>query len=361
MKEISLITSLVNFSNELNNILLRRIHLRINMLMKLIFVETKKHNLKYVCKLQNYLVNSSEAKILMLRISILEIYHAHYKNIKDTLIYININSKKIISNLYQSSHYYSNKKIEEDTIKKYLKYNLAYMCIRPVWQARSVKNIHKQLNNKSEYNEYSFFFISDYLKKSLKPYIDINQSIKYLLQDLVCINNPFTQNIMYRDYFKSFRRTPLISYKTQNYLIINLIYCIFLDNLNWYLFNNLKKEDLLKYVYHCNIINCRQREMNILIKEVVYSLRYNLIQKQKSIENYIFRLCNNFYSKTQLDTNAKESNRLNFYVNQILNSILRKRLNRFLKKKTIYYSIRTKNSVLNKLIYICNLNTSYKI
>nr|YP_009122225.1 putative group II intron reverse transcriptase/maturase protein [Vertebrata lanosa]AJH65983.1 putative group II intron reverse transcriptase/maturase protein [Vertebrata lanosa] len=59
-----------------------KIHLRILMLIKQIFIETKKHNLSYVYKLQNYLINSNELKLFELNAIISKTYFFYYKKEK---------------------------------------------------------------------------------------------------------------------------------------------------------------------------------------------------------------------------------------------------------------------------------------
>lgn len=62
-----------------------KIHLRILMLMKQIFIETRKHNLKNVYKLQNYLINSNELKVFELNQIISKVYSFYYQKEKKNI------------------------------------------------------------------------------------------------------------------------------------------------------------------------------------------------------------------------------------------------------------------------------------
>jgi len=225
MKESLFVTSLISFFNDSQNIEWKKIHLRINMLMKLILLETKKHNLQHVYKLQNYLINSNEAKIFLLYLSIARIYYLNYDKIKYELT--NINTKNIISNLYQLNKNHNQLNSIYDTINRSLKQSLVYICIKPVWKARLVKNLNKHIHNKFIYNkycEYSFFFINKYLKKKLMSYVFIDKFINEYLSNRVYLSDQFSYNIQDIRFTNWLKQNELIRENNKNNFLSNLNY-----------------------------------------------------------------------------------------------------------------------------------------
>lgn len=362
MKEDLSTTYSVSFSNHLNNIWWRKIHLRVKMLMKLILVETRKHNLQYVYKLQNHLINSNEAKVLSIKMNIFKAYSLHYKNIKNELAHINANSEKIISNLHKLSEYCKSLNFRYDLINEHLKKNLIYICIKPVWQARLIKHLNKNVDNICIYNKYSCFFMDKYLIKRLMSYMYINKSISQCICDVVGLNNQTMYISKNEKYYYRYRKSDFIQYKTQSDTIIELIYHVSLNDLAWYLFNTLKKEPLEKTIVISKKNTHCQRKEYLSAKKTIKLHDYNLVTRyQKSLDGYVVKFFQNLYKKIQLFVYIKESIELNLYISQVLHTLIKKKLNRHIKRSRIVRDLKTANVKLNRLLYVNNLNTHYNI
>lgn len=365
MTKSLLINSLVNFSNNSNNIWWKKIHLRVYMLMKLILLETKKHNLQNVYKLQNYLINSIEAKIFLLSVTIPRIYYIHYNNTKSKLNRTNKNKESVVNDLHKIIAYYANKDLTCKTINKYIKQNLVYICIQPVWKAKLVKNLNNYSYIRNIYNKYyqnSFFLVNKYFKKKLMSYIYKTKPINQCLDDIVCLSNKIRNHIFYNKHFNSFSKKSSRKNQFCSNFLIKIIYNILINDLNWYLFSVIKSETIHKKIFINKSFIPNQKKEDFVDQRLTTFSYFKLIKKdKKKLVDYIFKYCRKFYYKIKHFINIKESNKINFHVSTILNMLIRQQKKYGLKRENIFYKSRTINFTLNKIIYINNLNNKYII
>nr|ARW64956.1 hypothetical protein [Polysiphonia sertularioides] len=363
MKKSTLIKSSTYFSNVSKNIMLSKIHLRLSMLMKLIFTETKKHNLDYVYKLQNYLINCNEAKILVLSNLIPDTYYKYYDNIKNKLNNTQKNDASTRSGLYKIYEKVQKPRLERKIIKRHLEQNLVYLCIKPVWTARSIRYTNEIIRQESVYNKQkkcSFFSADPYLKKKLMSYMRAYQQVGELLEDLISLSCKSKYYIIYKKFSKNSKKTKLTWRESSEYLIVGLIYKILVNDLNWYLLNSSKKENSCKKLIKKGSQLHHRKKIDILSKKL---LRTNddrlIIRNERQLEYYTFKWFRHFYSKNKSFKKIKDSIKLNLYVNQILNSTFKKQSKSRIRKKDLLYKIKIRNSIINKLIYVNNLSTEY--
>ena len=148
-------SSLLNCDTDWKNLPWQQIQLRISRIMKQIFIASKKNNLIYVYKLQNYLLNCNEIKVLLIDQILLKItlYYTSYKNIQ--LLVKSINKFRLLYTIFtkipkKSGTFY--------IIVEHIKQTLICLSIKPSWNARIPKCRYK-LNQQSILNLSTYFKI----------------------------------------------------------------------------------------------------------------------------------------------------------------------------------------------------------
>nr|YP_009396587.1 hypothetical protein [Vertebrata australis]ARW65773.1 hypothetical protein [Vertebrata australis] len=331
-----------------------KIYLRILMLVKQIFIETKKHNLNKIYRLQNYLINSNELKIFELNKIISKIYFFYYKVEKKKCIVTSQIKLNLINNIFNINIIKSEDYV---LIKKQLKENLIFACIKPVYQARSTKFISKYEN---------LNFLDHLINKHKKYYYSSNRFITKKLTQYTYINKLIV-NFLYQssylninEIFYSNRQLYLFD-TIKNTNFIDLINQITFIDLVWYNFNQLKNEESLKTISNVNL-------NNLPISFITY-LKFLFSIKKSRIFSYIFLKTNNnrlfrklihssqnwYYAICSL-VSINLINTCNLCINQILHLRIQKKK---ASKDSIHKAMYKMNTMLNRFIYLCNVNKYY--
>nr|YP_009395568.1 hypothetical protein [Vertebrata isogona]ARW64500.1 hypothetical protein [Vertebrata isogona] len=347
-----------------------KIHLRIFMLVKQILIETKKHNLNNVYKLQNYLINSNELKIFELNKIMSKVYFFYYKKEKKKHINTNKFKLELINNIFDVNTL----KTEDFTlIKKKLKENLIYACIKPVYQARSTKfiNKYKNLSNLDCYinnNKYYYYSSNKFMIKKLKQYSYIKKLIANFLHTNSCLDiheifySKKTLNLNQLNYSLNLFDTI----KDNNLLC--LLNQIILHDSTWHNFSQLKKEKNLMTLKSKKLYNIKPNHTSIFKSFKIYLRLFFTIKKSrifkhillKTVDSSLFRkliqLYQNWYCKIKPFVSININNICNICINHLIYIWIK-------KKKSLHYNIMRLiyiiNAKLNKFVYLSNINKYY--
>nr|YP_009397830.1 hypothetical protein [Sonderella linearis]ARW67016.1 hypothetical protein [Sonderella linearis] len=347
-----------------------KINLRILMLQKKIYIASKKCNLYYLYKVQNYLMNSNEAKVLAIH-KTLEYISRYYNTYNKEQYVVNNYDKVLILKFLYYFEYLKNQifiKIIEN-IKQYL----LYLCIQPEWKAKFSKKIDHYFYDLDllKINNYTKkYYFNLHIIQKLRGNKFITQSIKNWLHNNHCINfDHISKASFQKNEMKDYSDTSIIlSYL---YRFLNKIILI---DYNWYFFYNLKNNFILKriksknnYILYINEKNnIYLYSLHKIIKLTLYrinhfnylkinsSLKKNtLLYKFSIILQELYKLKLNFISLKKVKITC-------FIVNKSLHHWLKKHIkinNYFIKYKKNYINIY--NDFLNRDIYNQNINKYY--
>nr|YP_009395362.1 hypothetical protein [Polysiphonia infestans]ARW64342.1 hypothetical protein [Polysiphonia infestans] len=329
------------------------------MLINQIFIETKKHNLNLVYRLQNYILNSDELKLFVLNKIMPKLYILFYINKKKNFNLDILENEKINNKDYI-------------TLIELVRQNLIYICTKPVFKARSIQSLRNYNNlfipiRKLTESKYYYYLSNKYITKKIMLPAYIKNTIIHLLD-----------SISYLDLsklYKSKHNTNSDRYNSLSYLknfdninfSIQIIDQIYLTDSSWYKFNSMKnrnrKEDFRKH------LKSEKSEISYLIEyfkhyfkrkflisksRISYYLSTN-IKKNSLIKkiNYLYQswylLIDEFISEFMV-------NKFNLLINKILNLLIKKNK---LYPANYINNIYKINTQLNKLNYLFNLNKSY--
>nr|YP_009394320.1 hypothetical protein [Leptosiphonia brodiei]ARW62882.1 hypothetical protein [Leptosiphonia brodiei] len=348
-----------------------KIFLRVQMLVNQVYIETKKHNLKRVYRLQNYIMNSVEMKVLILKKVMTKIYSLYYSNKKKDKASFN----QFVFQFLRYKSYEDNKNDKNHfIIKKLIKHNLIYFCTKPLFTARLSKYFNQEKN----------LYFSSYIISKRKYYYYLKNKYidkKIILPDYIKNNLVYIINkVDYLDLCKPCKSKYFISRGKYNYFthvhnlknlncFTEIVNQIILPDLNWYYFNTIKKDKSAKKLkkssgYIKTKISCLSKSFKFHLKRrflinkfklsyyIFINLKYNyLISKI----NYLY--CNWFDSIDHF-VNIQIFSSFNLLMNQVLNFNTTKVMPHVVSYKTSVYKI---NSLLNKSVYIFNLNRSYSL
>lgn len=346
----------LNINTCWKNLPWQKIYFRILIVQKKIFQATQKYNLKKLYKLQQYLLNSHEAKIFSIKtiFSKFNLYCNSYNKSR-----YNIQDKKKFI-IFKSLYYLNNNKIKFYLIIEHIKQYIIFLCIEPQWKAKFMSyyyndnEIYKDFFyiNKFNYSKYidklpfniKYICIEDLINR-IQLFIYISNAIKYWLIYNFYINLANSFNLIYKnENFKIFFNSPInlnIKYFCQ------LIYKISLIGLDWYVFylseNNFSYINKLTKNY---VSNNKTKEYESLINIVKLNLyRKNILNKSK-----VNKFINDYFLLNKLNNIIKT-----YYINYIEDinlyniKFLYKNLNFIIY---FWYKNQNKNLVLekNKLI-----------
>lgn len=346
-----------------------KIFLRVQMLVNEVYIETKKHNLRRVYKLQNYIINSVEMKVIILKKVMPKIYFLYYSNKKKYKASFN-------QFVIQFLRYKSDRDNKNDNnyfvIKKLIRHNLIYICTKPLFTAR----LSKYLNQ-----EKKLYFLSYVISKKKYYYYLKNKYIEkkiilpnYIKSNLVYIIN----TVDYLDLCKPCKSKYFINRGKYNYFthvhnlrslnsFTEIVHQIILPDLSWYYFNTIKKDKYEKKIkksseYIKTEISCLSKFFKFYLKRrflinkfkishyIFVNLKYNyLISKI----NYLYYNC---FDSIDNFVNIQMFSNFNLLINQVLNFNITKVMPCLVSYKTSIYKM---NSLFNKSVYIFNLNRSY--
>nr|YP_010850412.1 hypothetical protein QQP83_pgt015 [Lophurella caespitosa]WGH13129.1 hypothetical protein [Lophurella caespitosa] len=343
-----------------------KINLRISMITKHIYKAMKKYDLIYVYKLQKYLINCNEGKVVLIKKNLynLQLYYNNCTNIK--LLIKNINKIDLLHSLFITRSQIDSSFFEQ------IKQNLIYISIKPTWKAKIAKHSTQLIDiiplnyllNTHE-NIKSNFFLGKIIIKKISCYNYTNKSISQWLNKNIYLNLEYMQYINNNRFSQSKFDTNVIE------CLYSLIGKIVENDLFWYQFNCIRSsKNFFKITNNKTIIKLKHcKKQNITISN------FNLIFKQllyrKTYEN--FNKINIFNNQTKLLNNIKSLYKNHYYSSLIFISLdLTKSCNKIInyfiytlgKKQIInyYYAYKLKiiNQLLNKFIYFCNIQYLYK-
>ena len=346
-----------------------KIFLRIQMLVNQIFIETKKHNLKRVQSLQNYIVNCNELKILVLNKTIPKLYILYYIHNKRYDFLDNSFNSILIKNLFFNKKH-SSKNFA--TLKTLIKQSLIYICTRPLFEAR----LSRYTNNNTK------LYIASYLVSKKKYYYYLSN--KYIQKKIVLpkyIRNSLIDTlnrINYLDIFKLYKSRHNKNLDSHNYLkylfnlenlnfLIQILTQFILPDSNWYNFSTIKKERYGKKSYKRT--KQIKKDMTYLLKSFKFYLKLRFLINKLKISNYIFTnfklysldkkinyLYYIWYDSINNFINLYSVTQCHLLMNQVLNLVLKKTISNSISYKNKIYKV---NTSLNKLTYLFNLNSYY--
>nr|YP_009398884.1 hypothetical protein [Cliftonaea pectinata]ARW68020.1 hypothetical protein [Cliftonaea pectinata] len=328
------------------------------MIQNQIYLASRKYNIAQLYKLQQYLLNSNEAKVMCLNLVIQEIYHYYYSNNNENYILKNDNKLLILKYIF-NVNYMSNKVYT--IVIEYIKKNLIYLCINPEWKAKFIYNSNFQINT-SNYRLYPmkcFSYINKNYLINLATYkLKSFSYIKELIKKLLNYNHHTNFSVSYN------LKCNIKKNKIINYTNLNNLYKLFINVLKidacWYLFAlNKNKSIELKYHFFMNrykSIEYKKKPYLYIMKSLLYNKKYFSFKLKSSLKTYdlLFRISHNvylYYKSRFLFTSIKTIYIINKFLNITIFQWLKK------KNKSNFYILNIINTSINN--YILNYNIYY--
>nr|YP_009654351.1 hypothetical protein [Pleurostichidium falkenbergii]QCH39638.1 hypothetical protein [Pleurostichidium falkenbergii] len=353
---------------------LQKINIRVLMVTKQIYLSAKSNNLTYVHKLQKYIINCNEAKILFIHRFCYQI-SSYYNscNAIDRLM-LNINMFDLLKSLFSKS---LSKFSLKNLIRDYIKQSLIHLSIKPTYTARTVHDLIKLINQKLLYQLFNTCIntkINILLNKTIVKKITccnhVNKSINQWLNNGMCLNFVKVYDLKYRKLFTKQKDCQIRSkLETLNNLII-LISKILYNDRYWYIFNFMRKEQqYFKITDTILLIEAKKIGTKSTISKT-FKLLVNRIFYRNN--RFGFKSINLFKTYTKLVNEIKSTYQYHLYdintfisipLTKICNNILNNILYVWLKRKIfttthtfhVIYSLKQVNNILNKFIYLYNL------
>lgn len=231
----------------------KKINQRIFTLQERIYIFAQQCNKNNVCKIQNYILNSSDAKILAIQEICKNVskyymyYHKEKYSIKD------VDKLHLYNYLFTNQTYLQ----KEPLIITHVKQYLIYLCLKPEWEARLEPTYKFNIKNRSEcyfiYKLSNFFANSCSFKSNKKllyslsqntinKYIDINnfvskvQSLPFICYYIKCwLNQQHIPEYSNLKYCNKNDKSIQIIINCLDKLIYNIVY----NGTEWYTINIL--------------------------------------------------------------------------------------------------------------------------
>ena len=349
----------------------RKIYLRILMLQKQIYNYTKKHRLKYVILVQNYLISSNEAKVLAIKNTLdqLIVYYVKPKYKKyytKRLRYLNILRLFFDKNLLKCR--------DIKMIIEIIKQNLLLLFLEPYHKARTTLYTCKQIHQK---NVFSGLHTNNLIIQSISirnMFIDLcwnisklqvpeklTKLIRYWLSSgYININTKLLNleilNLLSRSYSPYLPTYQLIN----TVPMANVISYIFCLDVVWFKFFVLTEKNFiiahshehkLKEISLCDMFTKYFKQMNIFAqhtKNIILRYKSNIINEVSNIYPIYY---NEHINYIYISITEKYNN----YVN---NLIYHQRRKIYLINKR-FSNIVTINQNTNILVYNYNLGIYY--
>lgn len=312
------------------------------MVQKQIYIAAKKHNLNYVYELQKYLINSNEAKLILIKniIDRNNIYYMHSKN-----FYLSTSISKIYKVTEVIFYKYLLLSNTLLTLDIEIKNTLLYLSILPTYQAKLKKNILQHLVNDSYDKVFSVYQASNLFNRCKNMQFNYNfvQIIIDKLQSSKSISR-LVINLFYSGYINALFNIRNINFqqclifkpnKVKNLFISSyslrdlIMNILFLDR-SWFFFKTqLKKNNTkdLKGNVNKSIIANRSNirfkisdQINFFIYDKIYR-KFRLIRilnyRNKFIDNLLkiyFRCFREFSKFLFLDSVKDCHNLINVFL-----------------------------------------------
>lgn len=344
----------------LSNLPWDKIFLRVNRLIKQIYYETKKHNIRCAYQLQMYIINSIDLKIFVFKHIVFELY---------TLYYLDRDLKYRFGQKNREQKVKIKSQNQEIDLRKILKQHLIYLCTKPMFDARlpkSYEQICRLRKNKYCIKKGNYYYYQNikYIEKKLKLPNYIKENIIYCMETLSYVDilklytskyKINTENYKYLSYvrslkYKSFLHCILDILDSTDYMWYNFTYIKraknrigVLDNSNLYVPQFIKS---FKYGL----------KFKFLLKKIRFSRYLESTKKQNFLVNRLFPVYENWYSVINQFVDLSNTNLYNYVINQAIFS--------WIKKQNFSVLLNTRNTstlnvILNKKTYIYNIKRYY--
>nr|YP_010619257.1 hypothetical protein orf353 [Amplisiphonia pacifica]WAX03270.1 hypothetical protein orf353 [Amplisiphonia pacifica] len=347
------------------------------MITKQIYIAMKKYDLIYVYKLQKYIMNCNEIKVMLIKKIFCDLVIYYNNSSKIKLLIKQINKLDILNSLVVKrlqSYQVNNILIE------YIKQHLIYKSIEPTWKAKISKKSIKFINNiqlkniVSSYNKINNkYFLTKIVINKLSSYNYFNKSISIWLYQNVCINLSKIHNLKYKEYIVESRNNRLKFITKISGCLYFLVNNIIVNDLYWYKFNYIRKEDRfyksindtgIAIFQNSMIINKLLRTFNLMFKELLYRKTYKGFNKINLFDNknlnkinFLFKY---YYSNIISFISLSLIESCNKLINYFSYVLIKKNINRNLSKSEYIYNLKLINQILNKYIYFCNIEYFHK-
>lgn len=365
----------------------QRIYLRVLMIKKQIYLNSKKHNLINVHNLQKYLINCNEAKILLINKILARTYLYYQYHERSKFLIDNEQRFNLFASLFNQND--SNDKAT-NKITQHVKQHLICISINPTWKARLTKsttnyfsicklNSHLIEDNNIKYFNYSKsskYFLIRTIASKLKSSNYINKSITNWLNNQDCLDLSIVHNLQYSKYLNtlSSKFYQLIT-KTSCDLGTLFLKILLIDPF-WSLFNSIKKENKSKILliynlkYNClkinnNYIYSDSQSLSDLIRLFLYRKNYcgqNKINSFINKENLLSRvnkMCKQFYNINLNLIHISTITNCNKLTNNFIHHWTKKQSTIIPLPRVKVSKIQHINAYLNRYIYLCNTNNYY--
>nr|YP_009397420.1 hypothetical protein [Dasyclonium flaccidum]ARW66606.1 hypothetical protein [Dasyclonium flaccidum] len=343
------------------------------MIQKQIYLSARRYQLNYAYKLQNYLLNCHEAKIMSISKILEETYK--YYNLYNKERYLTRNHSKLFLFKFLFNFKFCNIN-ETINITENIKQNIVFLCLNPEWKAKLSQRMNKvffnqflnlRINIKDSITNKSlkYFNINRVLLK-LKSNNYINKSIKNWLSMNCCIDLNKIYDLSYAIFIQKNKSGTFTNFNNLYLLLLNIA----LIDFHWYYFY-LSKQIL---VINKAILKCLYSQVKLtqfinnyyfiyLIKHFLYSRYYSKLKIISSInKNYILLNINKLIKEYYNDY----SDHISIIINEFVNEVINIKLYYWLRKqyKADFYFIyhknfRTNNYILNYYIYNLNIEKKY--
>nr|QCI08487.1 hypothetical protein [Spermothamnion repens] len=334
-----------------NNLPWKKIHLRLIIIQKKIYQAAKRYKKYELYKLQKYLLNSNELKVISIDY-ITKAIEKYYKCHSKKMLNMNCNQKNIILQLL----YYPFININHHLyfILEQIKQYMIYLCLKPEWEAKLDLKNQKILEN-FILKDCSFKFND--LANKLQAVTYINLSIFNWIKNHYFMNNSYTfficQNRLYNKYLYPYKSIYLLHILLLNIFFIGYKWYIFLLRklLNKNLFNNIDYDGNKKFSLH--YLNHQHNVKPLLnkIKSFIQIKKNQFFNVDNKIINYIKYLCNYNLSFISI----YDIQFIYFMLSVFLYYSLRKQYKNIINTRLSY----TSNQRINLYVYTLRYRTFY--
>lgn len=247
----------------------KKIYTKIAIIQYKIYKATMYYQFNKVCKLQKFLLNSNEAKIIAIK-QVTETIRIYYSNKKSTNFLISNEQKfKILKNFY-------NNKIEDNInlyfLVKKIHLWIIYLSMKPEWQAKFIYN--SNCYNKTK-------ILSSKINLIINEKVKALNYIKFINFDSIYFNNLY--------WYTQLTKKLVVDVLTQNIKkYLNIIFEInyfFIVLFNYIKLNYLKINETLFYLLRKNFHYILQKKSLFLILNNKYLNKILYILKIQCIYN----------------------------------------------------------------------------
>ena len=309
-----------------------KINTRVILLQRKIFEASKQCNVKKITEIQNYLINSHEARLNAVH-HITYAINSYYNN--ENYLYNNLDKFNLFKYLFDNSKFIKAKlKLVIERIKEYL----IYLCLQAEWQARSadqLNTLNKQNDSKSVKNN----FQDDNARIYKNDWLQIIKHLNHLPYINTCINYWVKNHYTFYStdsYFKYLYHLLIQIYQLKfNWYSIKLKKVSYYNNISLYKFINF--DNIIQVNKKVNKTCLYQIKKQIYKKDLFNRYRAHKNLSYKRIIKIIIREVNKYYCYNPILSNLISIfyvlNQINYLISYIMLGRYGKNVNNI-----IYYS-----------------------